>query len=389
MRRLRVLLALGVLVALASVPASAAFASEGPLQSGNLLENPGFEGEFRAHDDIGNIKVARGWTPWYVEGTEAEQADGYGRVAEFFPATREFFPNEIHEGNSGQGMKHDFGQGAGGIYQQVTVPNNANLRFTVWGIGYSCQPKEGQECGSNSTNPSYLGMQIAIDPTGGTDFYADQVVFTPGTSAYDEYKQFEVDATAQGTRVTVFIMYYPDYPVLRNRVIWDDASLTVGGSGGSSSSSSSSSTSGTSTSGSSSSTSGSTTTTTTTTAATYTVKGGDSLGRIATANNTTVSALVNLNGPTYASLYSNPNLIYPGWVLKLTSGSSGTTTTTTTGSTSSPGGTYTVQDGDYLARIASAQGVTVTQIINLNSATYPGLSSNPNLIYTGWVLKLP
>jgi LysM repeat protein len=388
---LRVLALCALMVA---TPAGAALAREDPLQTGNLLQNPSFEGEFKAHDLIGNIKVAPGWTPWYIEGTEEEQANGYGRVAEFFPATREFYPTQIHEGNSGQGMKHDYGQGAGGIYQQVTVPANARLRFSAWGIGYSCQPDNfGDDCPSRSKNPSYLGMQIAIDPAGGTDFYASRVVFTPGTSAYDAYQKFEVEATAQGTQVTVFIMYHPAYPVERNRVIWDDASLTVVSGGSSSAPTSTPTSSGNSTTTTSGTTSQPATTTTTTgttsAAATYTVQAGDFLARIAQRNGTTVSALINLNGPTYPSLYSNPNLIYTGWVLKV---SSGVTTTTTTGTTTTPttsGGTYTVQAGDFLARIAQRNGTTVSQLISLNSATYPTLRSNPNLIYTGWVLKLP
>lgn len=377
------------LMVLAVMPVGLAIAGEAPLQSGNLLENPGFEGEFKAHDPIGNIKVAPGWTPWYIEGTESEQSNGYKRVAEFFPATLEFFPNDIRQGNSGQGMKHDYGQGAGGIYQQVTVPANSRLRFSAWGIGYSCQPNEGNECPRTSTNPAYLGMQIAIDPTGGTDFYDTEVVFTPGDSAYDDYEEFEVEATAEGTRVTVFIMYHPNYPVERNRVIWDDASLTVVGSGSSSGSSTTTDTTTPSTSSEPADTSTTSTTTTTTTASTYTVKGGDVLGRIAQTNGTTVSALVNLNGPTYPSLYSNPNLIYVGWVLKISSGSTSTPAASTSTTASASGRTYTVKAGDYLGSIARQENTTVAELLSLNVGTYPGLSSNPNLIYTGWVLKLP
>jgi LysM repeat protein len=53
------------------------------------------------------------------------------------------------------------------------------------------------------------------------------------------------------------------------------------------------------------------------------------------------------------------------------------------------GRTYTVQRGDTLAKIAQANGTTVSTLINLNVATYPSLRTNPNLIYAGWVLRLP
>jgi len=126
-----------------------------------------------------------------------------------------------------------------------------------------------------------------------------------------------------------------------------------------------------------------TTTTTTTTApspgGTYTVVGGDSLTKIAASNGTTVSALVSLNNSTYPSLTSNPNVIYPGWVLVLPDGQGGGGYT---------GDTYTVRPGDYLIRIAGITGVPVSTIVNLNSGTYPSLLTNPNIIYTGWVFRL-
>lgn len=111
---------------------------------------------------------------------------------------------------------------------------------------------------------------------------------------------------------------------------------------------------------------------------TYTVQRGDTLNNIARANGTSVSTLINLNGPTYTSLYSNPNLIFPGWVLKLSSGAT----------VSSSGETYTVQRGDYLSQIARNTGTSVSDLISLNASTYPSLRTNPNVIYTGWVLRL-
>jgi LysM repeat protein len=108
------------------------------------------------------------------------------------------------------------------------------------------------------------------------------------------------------------------------------------------------------------------------------VVGGDSLTKIAAANGTTVSALVSLNSSTYPSLTSNPNVIYPGWVLVLPDGQGGGFT----------GDTYTVKPGDYLTRIAGITGVPVSTLIDLNAGTYPSLRTNPNIIYTGWVFKL-
>jgi LysM repeat protein len=49
---------------------------------------------------------------------------------------------------------------------------------------------------------------------------------------------------------------------------------------------------------------------------------------------------------------------------------------------------YTVQRGDSLGKISRITGVSVQTLIDLNKATYPSLPGNPDLIYTGWVLKL-
>lgn len=50
---------------------------------------------------------------------------------------------------------------------------------------------------------------------------------------------------------------------------------------------------------------------------TYTVKKNDNLSTIASKNNTTVKALVDLNASKYPSLLKNPNLIFKGWVLRV------------------------------------------------------------------------
>jgi LysM repeat protein len=48
---------------------------------------------------------------------------------------------------------------------------------------------------------------------------------------------------------------------------------------------------------------------------TYKVRRGDTLGRIARRNHTTVKQLVALNAAKYPSLKKNPHRIYSGWAL--------------------------------------------------------------------------
>lgn len=104
----------------------------------------------------------------------------------------------------------------------------------------------------------------------------------------------------------------------------------------------------------------------------YTVQSGNTLWQIAREYGTTVQELASINN------ISNPNLIYPGQVLKIL------TNSTINGSESRGTGsiTYTVKRGDTLSKIANVYGVTVTHIVEINNI------QNPNLIYPGEKLRI-
>lgn len=113
------------------------------------------------------------------------------------------------------------------------------------------------------------------------------------------------------------------------------------------------------------------------TAGTYTVKAGDTLSAIASRYSTSSSTLASLNS------LSNPNLIYVGQVLKV---SSNTSTSSSTGSsansTVTTAASYTVKAGDTLSAIAAKYGTTYQALASANSI------SNPNDIYVGQVIKV-
>jgi LysM repeat protein/GH25 family lysozyme M1 (1,4-beta-N-acetylmuramidase) len=95
-----------------------------------------------------------------------------------------------------------------------------------------------------------------------------------------------------------------------------------------------------------------------TTTSTYTIKSGDSLSKIASRFNTTVSNLVKLNN------IKNSNFIKVGQVLKITANAKVTTVTTTT---STKTVYYIVKRGDVVSKIAAKYGVTSSQIKSLNN----------------------
>ncbi len=68
------------------------------------------------------------------------------------------------------------------------------------------------------------------------------------------------------------------------------------------------------------------------------------------------------------------------------------TKTTDTKSNDNKTTEYTVKSGDYLFKIAKevlGDSSRWPEIVELNKDRYPSLLTNPALIYTGWVLKLP
>lgn len=97
---------------------------------------------------------------------------------------------------------------------------------------------------------------------------------------------------------------------------------------------------------------------------TYVVKSGDTLSGIANKFGTTYQKLAEING------LSNPNIIYPGQVLKIN------------GATANSTKTYTVQSGDNLTKIAKQFNTTVDSLVSKNGI------KDKNKIYVGQVLKI-
>ena len=100
------------------------------------------------------------------------------------------------------------------------------------------------------------------------------------------------------------------------------------------------------------------------TAITYTVQTGDTLSEIAMKYGTTYQELARINN------IANPNVIYPGQVIKIN------TTSETT---------YTVKSGDTLSGIANRYGTTWQKLYEKNKNV---IGSNPDLIKPGQVLKV-
>lgn len=102
---------------------------------------------------------------------------------------------------------------------------------------------------------------------------------------------------------------------------------------------------------------------------TYTVRSGDTLSAIARRFGTTVWALASINH------IANPNLIFPGQVLKVPCG--------TTPPPPSTHGWYQVRAGDTVSKIAARFGVSTWAVIAANNLHFP------YIIYVGQWLRIP
>lgn len=97
----------------------------------------------------------------------------------------------------------------------------------------------------------------------------------------------------------------------------------------------------------------------------YVVKRGDTLTKIALEFDTTVERLVEENN------IANPNLIFPGQILRITNAPNLTRTVE-----------YVVRRGNTLTQIARDYGTTVAALAQENNI------ANPNLIFPGQVLRI-
>jgi LysM repeat protein len=136
------------------------------------------------------------------------------------------FTNRIHSGNRAAQYFTFHGTHTAGLLQVVTVPANAQVRFSIWGQAWSSASDE-----TFSDFPTTVNMRMGIDPTGSTNPYNPAIVWSDYKQPYDAYQQFTVQAQAQGTSVTVFTISAPDEARKHNDIYWDDAELVVVGAG--------------------------------------------------------------------------------------------------------------------------------------------------------------
>lgn len=209
-----ILIVLGAFLIGYPFPSSA----QGPLVNGD------FEDGWYYYWGWGTKRVPEGWTPyWKPTGPEREP--------EFKEGRGDLFPRRVHSGARSAQWFTWSGTHIGGLYQEVQVAPgsvvSASAYFQAWTS--SCDDPSSNYGGSYWT-------RIGIDPTGGTDWAADTVVWSPAVKhgpAPDvgsyEWTYQEVEAMALGSNVTVFLRGDAEWAVTHNDCQVDDVVIEVAG----------------------------------------------------------------------------------------------------------------------------------------------------------------
>lgn len=212
----------------------------------NLLENPGFEGEYTAyqypppgHPDCQTwnenepnqhcerANMPAGWAPRWRDVPRDET--WMNIMPEYTASTPDQVnPDRVRSGEKSLHYFSFYSTHETAVHQQIAVEPGRLYCFSVWGHAwtdlltddyYSATPDRPADDGQ-------LYQRVGIDPTGGDDWQSPTVIWSTARKQYDYFGEFVVTATAQSPTLTVFLHSTNSNPVRFNDVYWDDALLT-------------------------------------------------------------------------------------------------------------------------------------------------------------------
>jgi LysM repeat protein len=138
-------------------------------------------------------------------------------------------PSRIHSGTNSQKYFTFWSVHEAGVMQTVAVPAGSTLRFSAWMHAWSTNQDGREEFPDSyvSSGQTSMHMKVGIDPCGGEDPWSPNIVWGPEHDSYDKFGYYEVRATAQCDKVTVFTHTMPEKAMKHNDVYLDDAELVV------------------------------------------------------------------------------------------------------------------------------------------------------------------
>ena len=189
--------------------------------------------------EIGNIFTPPGWLTWFLHDAnkwdQPEVRDAWATVD----------PRRVLDGDKAILMFSFFRKHDGGFMQTVSVTPGTRLRVGghahawsnskdgphkddgLWseGPGYDAGYRlEGEDTNTDWQNFTFY---VGVDPTGGTNPYADTVLWGRGAHVYNKYAALPgVEFDATGDTVTVFLRSRVMWPFKHNDAYWDSITLT-------------------------------------------------------------------------------------------------------------------------------------------------------------------
>jgi len=195
------------------------------------------------------VQVPLGWKGWWLTPNKNHSGDPdfyqnhpnncyedapEGCIAWHNPEFRDtqgvtLGPSRIHSGKNSQKYFTFWSVHEAGLIQTVAVPPGSTLRFGAWMHAWSTNQDGREEFPDSyvSSGQTSMHMKVGIDPCGGEDPWSPNIVWGSERDSYDQFGYYEVRATAQCDKVTVFTHSMPEKGMKHNDVYVDDAELVI------------------------------------------------------------------------------------------------------------------------------------------------------------------
>lgn len=184
--------------------------------------------------EFGEISVPDGWVAFWKEGGytpfDTEKKYPYGRpecrVIENTPPYDN--PPRIVEGDKAFQLFTFYRPHDAGLYRQYNVVKGSRVTLSAMAHAWSSTKDDPRHSDLEGDAEYNFLFYVGIDPYGGTNPWADSVMWSTGNRYYDVYQQLEpVTAVAQSATITLFLRSATRYPFKHNDAYWDDIEVWI------------------------------------------------------------------------------------------------------------------------------------------------------------------
>jgi len=185
-----------------------------------MLANAGFENGFYKFQNIGELEVATGWEPWYLENVKSPGGAVYHRP-EYKPEKVGVGKGRVHSGTYGQKQFTTYSSHDGGLRQNIDTEKGKWYRFSAWVYVWSSE----QDNADISKCPGRYRAMVGANPwadwaKADTTIWGEEII-----DKYDQWMQVQVIFQAWHTRAALYTRGNPWYGPKHNDSYWDNIEL--------------------------------------------------------------------------------------------------------------------------------------------------------------------